>query len=149
MDIKNLRILGEVIHDAMIDFTLKEGGWSSTLAGGCAVGAWFLHQEAKKKLDLNVEFHCNGGHAWNEFNGHIFDITATQYGVYDKVFIVSKFDLISVDNSWWYRGEYIGSVRYLIDRVNSNWPIKQQPANYKIKWIDKHKAKVIFKDRRQ
>lgn len=147
MDAESLKELGETIHDAMVQFAIKEGEWSPDLAGGCAVGSWLLHQEAKKKLDLHVEFHCNGGHAWNEFNGYIFDITAKQYGVYDKVFIVSKDDLQSVYNSW-HRGEYTRSRRDPIDRVNTTWPFKQQPANYQIEWLDRFRAKVTFKDRR-
>lgn len=147
MDANSLKELGETIHNAMVDFSLQGGDWSPDLSGGCAVGAWLLRQEAKKKLDLDVQFHCNGSHAWNEFGHHIFDITATQYGAYDKVLIIPKSNLDMVSNSW-HRAMYTSLKRRTIDNVNETWPNYQQPANYEIEWAGQYKARITFKDRR-
>ena len=148
MDASGLKELGETIHNAMVDFSIRGGDWSPDLSGGCAVGSWLLQQEAKKKLDLDIEFHCNSNHAWNEFGNHIFDITATQYGAYDKVLIVPKSNLESVSNSW-HRAMYTSAKREDISQVNTTWPVGQQPANYKIEWAGRYKARITFKDRRK
>jgi len=147
MDSK-LQALGEHIHDAMIE--LHRSGatsWTKDLAGGCAVAAWFLYKESRKKLNLNIEFHCNGGHAWNEFQGHIFDITGTQYGVLEKVFVVQRNNLDSVTNSW-HKAMYDSFKRRTIDEVNAHWPTDQQPANFRLKWLNKSKAYITYKERR-
>jgi hypothetical protein len=144
-----LVILGEAIHNAMVDFFIdNDAEWSRDLAGGCAVGSWFLQQEAKKRLGINIDFHCNGNHAWNEFDCHIYDVTATQYGAFDKVFVLHK-NLIdtAIANSW-HRAMYLDHERSSIEEINQDWPRGQRPNNFKIEWLGQFKAQITFRPTR-
>jgi hypothetical protein len=132
--------LGEQIHEAMQE-TL-DSGWGYDLGGGCAVGAYFLMAEAKRKLGLDVEFVCASNHAWNEYDGHIYDITATQFGVIEKVF-VSPLDLSAPTIKSSQEYHYKSLTRRTLAYVNKEWPDYQSPNGYELTWVQPNKARVV------
>ncbi|MFA5048279.1 MAG: hypothetical protein WC516_04625 [Patescibacteria group bacterium] len=62
-------------------------GWAGCRLGGyCGRAAIQLHL-ACKRVGINIKISEGIGHAYNEYDGYIIDITATQFGGYPKVHI--------------------------------------------------------------
>lgn len=72
--------LGEKIHDALRVFSHQcEKDWiRRNLSGGCAVGTYFLWQEATKR-GIPALFQAGANHCWLESEGYLYDLTACQY----------------------------------------------------------------------
>jgi hypothetical protein len=69
------------------------------LGGRCHLASRVLYKEARKsglKVKMCTGWFENdfsaGGHCWIEFEGKIIDITATQFGIKDKIFITDVND---------------------------------------------------------
>jgi hypothetical protein len=140
--------LGEIIHDALLEYRHKTrtSAFTSNLMGACAIASGLFVVEAKRKHNLDIEFMVSHNHAWTEYRGAIYDITATQFGNFDKVFYCPKKAVANLTD--WHRNNYRVSNSDIIYRdindVNHGWPEDQRPANYRLKWINQYKARVIF-----
>jgi hypothetical protein len=136
--------LGEKIHDALVEASLKGvGKYSRNLAGACAVGSFLLVQEAKRWFGMDVKFTATSGHAWTEYRGEVYDITATQFSREEKVFNIQKsmLDTFTDDMLGFY---YLSKHSKTLKEINNEWPDYQRPENYQVKWIFHHKAHIIY-----
>jgi hypothetical protein len=138
-----LRVLGEKIHNAMV----KYGRFGEELGGSCAVCSYLFLTEAKRRYGLNLQFKAVHEHAWTEYHGVIYDLTATQFQEKPKVLIVDRDSLDEVVTSGNLRQLYQTDARILLDWINKEWPYYQQPQNYKIRWINQHGAKIVYKEK--
>ena len=69
------------------------GNWKefhNSLRGYCAAASVQLYYACKKK-GIKLKLIEGIGHAYNEFDDYIIDITATQFGRYPKVHIRKKY----------------------------------------------------------
>lgn len=70
------------------------------LAGACGIASYTLYKALKRK-GYNPNLVCwvsqFGGHAWVELGDIVIDVTATQFGKYPAVYIVSRdqYDVIA------------------------------------------------------
>lgn len=129
---RELTILGKKIHDALIDFQNRhEEIWYSNLCGACAVGSAFLVRKAKERLGIRIRFVACDSHAWTEYNDTIYDITAKQFGIDEKVLVlpVSKIHTISEP---YLRIDYESRGRRTLKEVEATWPDEQNPRLYRI-----------------
>jgi len=69
------------------------GSCNCDLAGWCGTASSHLAEAAKRLGIHGVDICVGSGHVYCMYSDNIIDITATQFGVQDKVFIVSLFDL--------------------------------------------------------
>lgn len=146
--------LGTKIHDAMHDYVVRVGHtnhWDYDLEGGCAVGSYFLLREMKKKLGLDATFIAGPCHAWIEYDGYIYDVTASQFDIPEKVFILEKSKVSSIVGGFLYSQAAYNAPecdRETIDYVNEWWPTAQRPIQYKLRWLNQYKARIdrIAKD---
>lgn len=136
-------VLGECIHNALKEYTEEAySSFSANLCGACAVGSGLLVREAKRKFNMNLTFKAAPHHAWTEYRGVIYDITATQFGAREKVFIIPAKSL-NVIKSAWHKTQYMSDSINDIDFINEDWPSDQRPINYKVKWLNQYKCKII------
>ncbi len=136
-----LHILAERLHNALLDYHDKNRVWEDSLAGACAVGSYLLASEAKRKLNLDVKLVAVRGHAWTEYRGQIYDVTASQFGHKGKLF-KAKREVLSVAETWWH-SYYTEKERIDLNYINSQWPNSQQPKNYQVKWLNQYKARIV------
>jgi hypothetical protein len=96
------------------------------LCGACAICSVALCKSLKKfgyKPDLvNGMYEGYACHCWVELDGKIYDITATQFGLKDKVFITD------VDDFNYLEKEYINNVEEFFKK----WVGEQKPYKYRI-----------------
>lgn len=140
----DLRIiaLGKKIHRAMKEF----GEWGDNLIGGCAVGSSLLVSAAKKKLVVNMRFRATSSHAWTEYQGVVYDITACQFDSVGEVLTLRKQSIQSDKEAWYVRNYYLNNDRNKsIRHVNRTWWKEQRPCNFGLQWINQHKARIIDK----
>lgn len=142
--------LGEKIHDALVEYIIEndEDQISKDLCGACAVGSALLTKEIRSKLGLPAQFQCAPNHAWVQYQDHIYDVTATQFGYSGKIRVVSLKDVkrFAYDSKGNKRkGGYHHYLMktYGLKEVNRNWPNHQRPSSYELKWVNQHKARVI------
>ena len=148
---KRIIKLGEKIHKALKDLSVNKdylaneyanGRIHHNLAGGCAVGSHFLVKELRRQYKIRAKFVVTWGHAFVEYNNHIIDITATQFGAKEKVLVVDKSDA-SVINDPVLHNYYF--MRKRLDKKEINtWVNSQQPKSYKLTWLNENKAKFDF-----
>lgn len=101
------------------------------LCGACGIGSWVLNRVYRRlgvnshfvmgRYDKNSHFHDTyyGNHCWLEIDKHIVDVTATQFGVPDRVFVTG------FDNPC-YRAEYYDRAAFCRlsrwgDQSQSSW----------------------------
>lgn len=89
-----IKLAGQV-RAAFEEIVGREPYGSQSLGGWCFVASSHLSLAAHR-LNINRLDICRGvGHVYCMFNEHIVDVTATQFGVSDKVFVVPLFELES------------------------------------------------------
>jgi len=140
----DLRIiaLGKKIHRAMKESCL----WCHDLCGGCAVGSALLVSAAKEKLGINMRFCATTYHAWAEYRGVVYDITACQFDSVGEVLTLRKQSIQSDKEAWYVRNYYLNNDRNKsIHHVNRTWWKEQRPCNFGLQWINQHKARIIDK----
>lgn|SRR5574337_87983 len=145
MDLRLIE-LGEKIHNALIEARSQQGlGYNKRLGGACAVGSYLLMQEAKYLFNLDLKFTATSGHAWTEFKGHIYDVTATQFDRKEKVYSPKRTALSKDDSndlcSWYYHSQN----RIDLKEINNTWPDYQCPKNYQLIWLFGVKPIITFK----
>jgi hypothetical protein len=138
----NLLILGEAIHNALVECSLKEGQFSDNLEGACAIASSFFIKEAKRLLGMRISFMATVSHAWTSYKGNVYDITATQFGRKEKVF-TSSYKSIQAMKDCWMRECYMKPRIVTLDRINNRWPSYQRPINYRLNWVSAHTARVV------
>lgn len=99
--------------------------FDKNLGCACAVSSFLLHKELKKnkiKSKFVWGFFNNWPHCWNVIDNSILDITATQFGESDSVYLTDLED-----------DRYVAHL-FDKDAVKSlyNWPFEQNPKNYKM-----------------
>lgn len=90
--------LAQKIRDGLDEYVarFRPSHIDSDLMGACAIASYFLMREARKKgikVELFVGVHnsCDiGQHVWICHDGFIVDITATQFGYDDKIYIAPE-----------------------------------------------------------
>lgn len=90
-EIEKIKDIAKKIRKAFEEIERKEDYseaslWGFDLGGYCGRAAIQLYL-ACKKSGIKIKIIEGIGHAYNEYNGHIIDITATQFGKYPKVHI--------------------------------------------------------------
>jgi hypothetical protein len=138
-----LLILGESIHDALVECSRKEKEFSLDLEGACAIASAFLVKEARRLFGMRMTFRATYNHAWTSYKNNVYDITATQFGLKEKVF-TSSYKRIEAMKDCWQRECYMKPRTVTLDRVNNHWPGYQRPDNYELSWINEYKARVVF-----
>ena len=99
---------------------------SEDLCGACAICSVALCKSLKRfgyKADLvHGMYQGYACHCWVELDGKIYDMTATQFGIIEKVFItdIDDFDYLEKD--------YISN----IDSFFKQWVRTQKPYKYRI-----------------
>ena len=102
---KRSLILAEVIRNASEKYYcdidcepyVKRGDNAKTLRGLCGIASYALYQ-ALIKEGFRPTFMMGdmptvlGKHCWVELNGKVIDVTATQFGVIDRVFVTKPTD---------------------------------------------------------
>lgn len=136
-----LKALGERIHNAMV----KHGAFGKKLGGSCAVCSYLFATEAKQRYGLDVQFKVVYGHAWTEYKGVIYDLTATQFEEQPKVLVVGRDKLDTEVASDYLRRLYRTDAHMTLAWTNKEWPDYQQPQNYKLRWVNQHAAKILYK----
>jgi len=126
--------LGEVIHDALVDFVDQHPNmlevYPLSLEGGCAIAAAFLTRAVRNRLGLKARFAANTGHSWVECEGFIYDPTAKQFSMtYPKVKVI---DLKDIDEDDPYPYGRVETCR--ISHINKTWPRGQQPQRLRLDW---------------
>lgn len=103
----------------------KKLGFKLSLIEGMAFNEWLINRLQTGCIDNQG---LDGNHCWVEHNGKIIDITATQFGIRQKVHIVD----IGDDNYW------------VIDRNSTvrrsfkhEWPEDQNPYTYHVELKDR------------
>ena len=137
--------LGEKIHNALQEHIKRDGStyiWKE-LAGGCAVGSWLLVDQLKKKHGMQATFVASSTHAFAEYGDFIYDVTATQFGVINKVLVTHKSEIHKLSSSW-LKSAYTSDTRNGIKHVNEEWPEGQQPRNYRMIWNNQYKATITY-----
>ena len=87
-DLNKIKNIAKKIRKAFEEIEKKENdGFGGYGLGGYCVRAAAQLYLACKKAGIKVKIVEGVGHAFNEFDGYIIDITATQFGKYPKVHI--------------------------------------------------------------
>jgi hypothetical protein len=124
--------LGEKIHDAMVNSKM----FDRDLAGSCAVTSWLFLTEAKRKFNIKLEYKVVYGHTWTEYHKTIYDLTATQFGEDQKVFVVPRSKIKSKVKDFTLQKYYLTGKFYNLDWVNREWNMDQRPANFSLRWLN-------------
>jgi hypothetical protein len=102
-----------------------EAGDSKTLECYCAIASHLLYKLAKKN-NIKINFHVGKfksyDHAFNSYDGKIIDITATQFGLKNKVYVIDS------ENPY-YKIHF--SNEKAIDYVEHYWPTCQTLRRWK------------------
>jgi len=100
----------------------KPFAYESDLCGLCAIASAKLHKELKKQK-IASEIHIGYGHVFLVVENHIVDVTATQFGLKEKVVIKPN---VGIEESHW-KGLYIfKSARSLrMAQKRDGWPREQ------------------------
>jgi hypothetical protein len=127
---KRSLILAEIIRNASekyyteIDcYSVRSGENIKTLRGLCGIASYALYQ-ALIKEGFRPEFKMAdlpttiGKHCWVELNGKVIDVTATQFGVPDRVFITRP-----TNRALTYFYESRSPFSYRDMRVVENWKV--------------------------
>jgi hypothetical protein len=127
--------LGEIIHDAMLAWAKENDSWIfyPSLKGGCAVGSALLVRQAKYWLGIKANFVAGWSHSWVEYDGYIYDLTATQYGCPDKVRVLP---IAQVNEASIYASVDTRKISF----VNQTWPRGQRPKEFQLVWRNPNKA---------
>lgn len=141
--------LGNKIHDALIEhaetYPVETCGFYEDLCGACAIGSALLIKEAKRLLNVTLTLKCNQGHAWTEYHGMIYDVTASQFGHERRVKALKRGrldgEIVSLDL---YRYETLNSGQSALEEINESWPSLQRPKHWDLRWINQHKAQLKY-----
>ena len=147
---KKLIALGKKIHNALLN--CKDGDWTSpNLECACAVGSYCFMLAARKYLKIKMAFKASDGHCWLEYNNKIYDVTATQFGIKEKVFVLPKDKVPNLKNSL-LRNQYKDANADMVKDINHlgpfGWPKEQKPITYKL-LIDNDEAIIIRRDKHE
>jgi hypothetical protein len=96
--------LADKIRLAFEEIEIEEGYDNGDLTGFCKRASVQLFLAANER-GLPVELVCGSGHVYNLYDGHIIDITATQFGVEDKVWITKIDKCIEFIHPWKPKGD--------------------------------------------
>lgn len=88
---RKVKFIAEKVRLAFEEISEKENygeasAFNSDLGGYCGRAAIQLYL-ACKKAGIKIKIFEGIGHAFNEYDGYIIDITATQFGKYPKIYI--------------------------------------------------------------
>lgn len=84
--LKTIRTIAKQVRKAFEKIEEDENGYGGNLGGYCFRASYQMYLLCKKE-GINVDIIEGCGHYYNEFNGYIIDITATQFGKYPKIHI--------------------------------------------------------------
>ena len=102
----------------------KNTKYPKNLMGLCAKASYALFDRLKH-YNIPCLFCGNSGHAFVVVNDHIIDITATQFGIKDKVFVKP---ITEVTEPFWKLEYTFKTYPEIYDYfVNSSWPNNQRP----------------------
>lgn len=95
---------------------------STDLACLCGISSWFITRLGNRfDHDINcaMGFFKDNGHCWNVYGLEIIDITATQFGVKDKVHVTRYDDPRYKRRIWCYTEDAF-----------ADWPEEQMPQSF-------------------
>ena len=98
------------------------------LCGMCAIASAKLHDDLREKGITDAEIAYNEGHCFVLWKGLVFDVTATQFGKKQKVFVAPFED---VKEERWYKIErtFVTSTALRKHQVKEKWPLEQLRLN--------------------
>jgi hypothetical protein len=140
LSMDNLLCLASKTRLAIVELTANYGKQISPLppyklSGVCGIASYSLYR-VYREHKYNAKLACGSfkdwPHAFLICDGFIIDITATQFGISDEVYI-SKSDSVN------YKVKYINE--QAIESLK-RWPVSKQPFQYKEE-IDKLLAKYL------
>lgn len=146
--------LGHSIRSAMEEFAASDenpGDISSgDLSCGCAVASYFFARELRRRLGISAKFVATQNHCFVEYNRYIYDLTATQFGRKEKVYVIRKtygIDPLLVEEqtgSGYLGRAYTTKDRRGITYVHRDWPVGQRPKSYRFSWVSPVKARIRY-----
>ena len=130
-NLKTLTNFGAQIRTNLEVLSLLKKNNINGMAGYCAVGSLLLHRVAeihsiKTNFILGVfkqtpHSKKKSGHCWLEFEDNILDITASQFGIKNRIFVTKLNDL---------RYKVIVKNDLAVFAVEKHWPFEQKPSSY-------------------
>jgi hypothetical protein len=121
MDVENkLKEIGTRVRKWAVKNRLPSFG--QYLNGMCAIASAKLLEEIRSE-GLEAKLACaNQSHVFVESYGYIVDVTATQFGDYDPVFVTNN-----KPGEYWDNVKYFDSVEEFNKLEGHQWPVEQQP----------------------
>ena len=145
---------GETIRSAMEEFAVSDGNPGDILPGdlscGCAVASYFYARELRRRLRIYANFIATQNHCFVEFNRYIYDLTATQFGRTERVYVIKKpygkdYEMVrDMTGSGYLGSAYTTKNRLGVSYVHRDWPRGQRPIDYRLTWIDANKPRIRY-----
>ena len=100
--------------------------FGADLCGMCAICSTQLHYELERAGITGVVLVGNNHHVFLQYRHWIIDITATQFGVEDRVMIKTRRSVNAIDEDGWWTKDNVFDTREALYKWQHNWPAHQR-----------------------